>query len=185
MIVSLDGKRMELDEVLAGKPGQVQFAFERNRLTLKRSTALTEQGEKQASQGRFEAALKLFQQAGQADPFAPHCRYQAGLTLLYLGRYADAIDAYSHAVKLNPSDKNALFRLGVADRIRHESARRRPGDFQAAIDAWGRALWLDPNQYIWRRRIEQYGIACDATDAGVILATYEPAGELVTGTMGA
>ena len=41
--------------------------------------------------------------------------------------------------------------------MRHESAGRRPGDFQAAIDAWGRALELDPNQYIWRRRIEQYG----------------------------
>ena len=49
------------------------------------------------------------------------------------------------------------FRLGVAHRMRHESAGRRPGDFQAAIDAWGRALELDPNQYIWRRRIEQYG----------------------------
>src|SRR5262249_32504356 len=39
----------------------------------------------------------------------------------------------------------------------YESAARRSGDFQAAIDAWSRALELDPNQYIWRRRIEQYG----------------------------
>ncbi len=61
------------------------------------------------------------------------------------------------ALALDPADKNALFRLGVAHRMRHESAGRRPGDFQAAIDAWGRALELDPNQYIWRRRIEQYG----------------------------
>ena len=68
-----------------------------------------------------------------------------------------AIDAYTRALALDPSDKNALFRLGVAHRMRHESARRRPGDFQAAIDAWGRALELDPNRYIWRRRIEQYG----------------------------
>jgi tetratricopeptide (TPR) repeat protein len=68
-----------------------------------------------------------------------------------------AIDAYTRALALDPSDKNALFRLGVAHRMRHESARRRPGDFQAAVDAWGRALELDPNRYIWRRRIEQYG----------------------------
>ncbi len=68
-----------------------------------------------------------------------------------------AIDAYARALALDSSDKNSLFRLGVAHRMRHESARRRPGDFQAAIDAWGRALALDPNQYIWRRRIEQYG----------------------------
>ena len=72
-------------------------------------------------------------------------------------RLDQAIDAYARALALDPSDKNALFRLGVAHRMRHESAGRRPGDFQAAIDAWGRALELDPNQYIWRRRIEQYG----------------------------
>jgi tetratricopeptide (TPR) repeat protein len=73
------------------------------------------------------------------------------------GRIDDAIAAYSHALQFDPSDKNALFRLGVAHRLRHESVGRRPGDFQATIDAWGRALELDPNQYIWRRRIEQYG----------------------------
>lgn len=73
------------------------------------------------------------------------------------GRIGDAIDAYARALTLDPSDKNALFRLGVAYRIRHESAGRRSGDFQAAVGAWGRALELDPNQYIWRRRIEQYG----------------------------
>jgi tetratricopeptide (TPR) repeat protein len=72
-------------------------------------------------------------------------------------RSDQAIDAYARALTLDPSDKNALFRLGVAHRMRHESPRRRPGDFQAAIDAWGRALALDPNRYIWRRRIEQYG----------------------------
>jgi hypothetical protein len=72
-------------------------------------------------------------------------------------RLDQAIDAYARAVMLDPTDKNARFRLGVASRMRHESARRRPGDFQAAIDAWSRAQELDPNQYIWRRRIEQYG----------------------------
>jgi hypothetical protein len=72
-------------------------------------------------------------------------------------RHEQAIDAYGRALKLDSSDKNALFRLGVAYRMRHESAGRRPGDFQAAVDAWANALALDPNQYIWRRRIEQYG----------------------------
>ena len=62
-----------------------------------------------------------------------------------------------HTLKLDPTDKNSWFRLGVAHRMRHESPGRKPGDFQAAIDAWCRARELDPNQYIWRRRIEQYG----------------------------
>ena len=73
------------------------------------------------------------------------------------GRIDEAIDAYAHAIRLDPADKYAMFRLGVALRMRHESSSRQPGDFQAAVDAWGRALALDPNQYIWRRRIEQYG----------------------------
>ena len=72
-------------------------------------------------------------------------------------RSDQAIDAYARALALEPADKNALFRLGVAQRMRHESVRRKPGDFQAAIDAWSRALELDPNWYICRRRIEQYG----------------------------
>jgi hypothetical protein len=46
----------------------------------------------------------------------------------------------------------------AADTIRLTASR---GDFQAAVDAWGNALKLDPNQYIWRRRIQQYGPRLD------------------------
>jgi tetratricopeptide (TPR) repeat protein len=95
----------------------------------------------------------------EASPTA-HAWRALGDTLTIWGgtqRVDDAIDAYTCALALDPSDKNARFRLGVAHRVRHESDRRRPGDFQGAIDAWVRALELDPNQYIWRRRIEQYG----------------------------
>jgi len=68
-----------------------------------------------------------------------------------------AVDAYQKAVELNPEDGPAWFRLGVALRARHESPDRRPDDFQDAVTAWGKALDINPNQYIWRRRIQQYG----------------------------
>jgi tetratricopeptide (TPR) repeat protein len=77
------------------------------------------------------------------------------------GRLEEAMDAFGNAVKLDPKDGPALFRLGVCYRRRSETSQRRPGDFQAAIDFWGRALDLDPNQYIWRRRIQQYGPRLD------------------------
>ena len=69
----------------------------------------------------------------------------------------EALDAYGHARKLEPEDGNTLFRLGVVHRIRFESERRRTGDFQQAVEYWGQALATNPNQYIWRRRIQQYG----------------------------
>lgn len=74
-----------------------------------------------------------------------------------IDRIGEAIDAYEHALELRPDDADSRFRLGVCHRMRFESPHRRPGDFQAAVDAWGQALDREPNQYIWRRRIEQYG----------------------------
>lgn len=74
-----------------------------------------------------------------------------------IDRIDEAIEAYGEAIRLDPTDGDSFFRLGVCLRMRHESDRRHPGDFQAAVDSWGKALEIDPNQYIWRRRIEQYG----------------------------
>ncbi len=72
-----------------------------------------------------------------------------------------AIDAYRRAVTLNPMDGRSLFRSGVALRRRFESSQPQPGDGQRAVAQWGRALAVDPNQYIWRRRIQQYGPRLD------------------------
>ena len=72
-----------------------------------------------------------------------------------------AVEAYERAVALDPDDGRAQFRLGVVLRSRYESATRRHGDAQASVERWGRALKINPNQYIWRRRIEQYGPRLD------------------------
>jgi hypothetical protein len=49
----------------------------------------------------------------------------------------------------------------VALRERFDSEGRRDGDFQSAVDHWTRALELEPNQYIYRRRLQQYGPRLD------------------------
>jgi len=72
-----------------------------------------------------------------------------------------AIDAYRRAVDADSTDSRARFRLGVAYRRRFESADRQLGDAQLAVEQWGTALSLNPNQYIWRRRIQQYGPRLD------------------------
>ena len=49
------------------------------------------------------------------------------------------------------------FLLGCAHRARYDTEARQSGDFQQAIAAWTLAVERDPNQYIFRRRLQQYG----------------------------
>ncbi len=76
-------------------------------------------------------------------------------------RLGDAIGAYQKAIGLAPQDARTRFRLGVAYRKRFDSDARQESDFQLAVDHWNQALDLNPNQYIWRRRIQQYGPRLD------------------------
>lgn len=74
-----------------------------------------------------------------------------------IDRVDEAIDAYARATRLDPDDGEAQFRLGVCYCTRYESERRLPGDFRTAVDHWSKARAIQPNRYIWRRRMEQYG----------------------------
>ena len=67
------------------------------------------------------------------------------------------IAAFERASEADPDHGYTLFRTGVAYRWRYDSGAGRPGDFQRAVHYWERALGVDPNNYIWRRRIQQYG----------------------------
>jgi hypothetical protein len=103
----------------------------------------------------LDALKQAAQRAGTADAW----RRYGDAVVLWGGNAGvnDALDAFGRAHQLDPKDGPALFRLGVCYRLRYDSEGRRPGDFQAAIDAWNEALQLEPNRYIWRRRIQQYG----------------------------
>jgi hypothetical protein len=71
--------------------------------------------------------------------------------------WTDAIAAYERDVQRSPQDGPAHFRLGSAYRARYDSPDRRTSDFANAERQWARALDIDPNRYIWRRRAQQYG----------------------------
>lgn len=75
-----------------------------------------------------------------------------------LGR---AIDLLEKRVAVRRDDARAHFRLGVAYRRRYDSALSAAGDFQKAVEHWVESLDLAPNQYIFRRRIQQYGPRLD------------------------
>jgi hypothetical protein len=72
-------------------------------------------------------------------------------------QWGDVIRAYQHAAQFAPGDGLTQFRLGSALRKRYDSSARQPTDFQDAERHWTQALEIDPNRYIWRRRVQQYG----------------------------
>jgi len=77
------------------------------------------------------------------------------------GRIGDTIAAYEQALETDPTDGWSRFRLGVSYRARYDSSVAEVGDFQRAAESWSLALEIDPNNYIWRRRIQQYGPRLD------------------------
>lgn len=95
-----------------------------------------------------------------AEPRKASLLAQGTQAFVQLRDTAQAIRLLRQAVKEDPQADRAWFRLGVALRHRFEEAGD-PADFAAAIAAWQTALHLDPNQYIWRRRIQQFGPRLD------------------------
>ncbi len=76
-------------------------------------------------------------------------------------RLSEAIAGYHRALRIEPENGPTHFRLGVAYRKLYDSDYREANDFASAVQHWSRALEIDPNNYIWRRRIQQYGPRLD------------------------
>ena len=71
------------------------------------------------------------------------------------------LEAREKELEKGPKSPAAHFRFGVALRQRFDSQERKAGDFGKAISSWQKALKFRPDQYIWRRRIQQYGPRLD------------------------
>jgi tetratricopeptide (TPR) repeat protein len=96
-----DGRQLELDQI-AGVAGRLRFVFERDRVSLRTSTELGRRGGEASTAGRLDEALALFRAAAAADPHDPQPRYEEGVTLLAMRRYAEAADAYAATEALAP-----------------------------------------------------------------------------------
>lgn len=100
-VVLDDGRQLELDQ-LAGLDGRLRFVFERDRVSLRAATELGARGGEAGAAGRHDEALALFRAAAAADPHDPQPRYEEGLTLLLMRRYAEAVEAYAATEALAP-----------------------------------------------------------------------------------
>ena len=99
--------------------------------------------------------------ARQGNPEALRTYGNAVLLWYGISRIGQAIEAYQQALFRTPNHGSTHFRLGVAYRKRYDSDERKADDFKKAVEHWGKALDIDPNQYIWHRRIQQYGPRLD------------------------
>jgi tetratricopeptide (TPR) repeat protein len=103
IVAEIEGKTLELDELPARTPpGRVRFSFERNRLSLGGVTALVDEGSRLGSGGDSEHALAVFKAAAAIDPHDPEPPFLAGLALVELGRYAEAVQSYDTTERLAP-----------------------------------------------------------------------------------
>ena len=95
---------------------------------------------------------------------APEAWRNLGTALFHHGSAREldrAVAALEKAAKLDAENGPTQFALGAVLRRRYESPLRRPGDAQRAVEHWGKALEIDPNHYIRRRRLQQYGPRLD------------------------
>ena len=102
IVVVIGGAEHEVDEVPPLTTGSIQFRYARNRRSLARVDALLQQGTVAGGLEQFAQAAELFQRAASLDPYDPEPRYQLGLTLVYLRRYAEAIEQYRAVESLAP-----------------------------------------------------------------------------------
>ena len=73
-----------------------------------------------------------------------------------MGKVEEGINAYQKILEKNPRAGRLHFRLGVAYRMAYD-VNNRPKDFAKAVEHWRKARSINGGQYIWRRRIQQYG----------------------------
>jgi tetratricopeptide (TPR) repeat protein len=102
ILATVNDQEVELSDLKYQSDARVQFGFRRNKASLGESRRLNERGKSLAGQARFEEALESFLQAQKADPHEPDCRFMAGLTLVYLKRYREALDHYAEVERLAP-----------------------------------------------------------------------------------
>jgi tetratricopeptide (TPR) repeat protein len=116
VVVTSEGT-CELDALPKPSGLSLKFDNHRNRISLKRAEALTALGQMLAESGQLEEALRRFEEAAKVDPFDPEPRYHAGLSLLYLERYEEAVESFRATERLAPGWFFCRSNLWVAEQL--------------------------------------------------------------------
>lgn len=117
------------------------------------------------SQAKYPKAYEAYQQAVYRDGRNPTFWCSIGVLYYQINQYRDALDAYSRAIRLNPYISEVWYDLGtlvgfaslpdftyiVLIVFQYESCNNQIAD---ALDAYGRAADLDPNNVHIKARLQ-------------------------------
>jgi tetratricopeptide (TPR) repeat protein len=119
VIAMLGDSRHELDSVPPEHAGKITFVFQRNRMTLRPASAAVDRARVLGGEGKYLEALGELERAAKLDPFDPEASYLAGLSLLHLERYAEAVESYSRCEDLAPGWFHVHADRWLAERLAH------------------------------------------------------------------
>lgn len=95
-------REYEIDELPRIPQGKIEVLLRRNRITLHPTGLAIERGREAGAHGNYLKALEEFDAAGRSDPYDPDPPYLAGLALMHLDRYMEAIPRFELAERLAP-----------------------------------------------------------------------------------
>lgn len=104
--------------------------------TFNSAVALDNQGANLANHGKYEDALKDFDDAIKLNPGIASAWYNKGLALANLGKNNEALKAYMKAIKLKPDFAEAWNNMGAA--------LIKLGNYKAALKAVNKAMEINP-----------------------------------------
>ena len=107
-----------------------------------------EEGNAQLGAGKFEEALKYYEQAAEALPGRPEIAYDKGIALYRLGRHQEALDSFLKGTESSDPQvkKQSFFNMGNTALALKQ--------FDKAADAFRQALRLDPQDERARWNLE-------------------------------
>ena len=117
VVVEVGDEQFELEEAPKLNQGTMRFGYARNRPMLHPAEVLTERGKRLTQSGRYEEGLAALRDAAQADAYDPDPHYQAGLCLLHLRRYREAVRSYEATETLAPGWFHCRAELWLAQQL--------------------------------------------------------------------
>lgn len=117
IVLKIGDEYFELDEIPKVHGERVEFIFVRNRIELVLCSQKCFQGREVTSQGDYDQAVRLFDEAKLLDPWSQQPLYMAGNIKLAGRRYAEALEDLKKVEELCPGFETTRADLWLAEQL--------------------------------------------------------------------